>query len=147
MNKIDPMTQLTTDIVPEAADKAAKLSRALLPTELEVIVKDYLESYFEGEEVPGQYPTKKMADQLYPQIFDMVGKSSVLMPILVDGGTRWELATREKNSEDMVILCWLPGNKETPFVTWMARIDTPNGTYWGHYHKNLTSAFHDFEDR
>lgn len=49
---------------------------------------------------------------------------------------------------DYVLLCKLPDNGVTPYVTW--RSGGPNGEggrYWGHYHRDLDSALADFKTR
>ncbi len=55
------------------------------------------------------------------------------------------MKSRQVNHREFVILCYLPGNKRTPWVTW--RTSTENGyedKYWGHYHNSLPDAEEDY---
>ena len=45
-----------------------------------------------------------------------------------------------------VVLCKLPGNPVTPYVTWV-RTKRDGETYWGHYHKDIVAAAKDFAER
>ena len=47
-----------------------------------------------------------------------------------------------------VVLCCLPGNTYTPFVTWIrnATMGQP-GTVDGHYHETIEEAAEDFKQR
>ena len=45
-----------------------------------------------------------------------------------------------------VVLCWLPDNNGTPFVTWVQNLRN-GGCSWGHYHPTLLEAAQDFEER
>ncbi len=44
-----------------------------------------------------------------------------------------------------VVLCRLPHNTQTPYVTW--RIDEEGNCYWGHYAVDLTEAHKDYNER
>lgn len=49
-----------------------------------------------------------------------------------------------------IVLCRLPGNKATPYVTWQRNIPEQGGdgaTYWGHYHNSLEAALSDYQER
>jgi hypothetical protein len=54
---------------------------------------------------------------------------------------------RQMNEREYVLLCSLPNNSITPWVTW--RSDTPKGNdrYWGHYFRNYAEAREDYELR
>jgi hypothetical protein len=132
----EQMEQMRNDVTAKAADKAARLCRSLRHDELARIVEDFVGKP-DGPDVIG----------LYKETFEIVARAQTMVPILVNGGTRWKLAQQEKNKDDLVLLYWLPANTGTPFVTWMARTDEPQNTYWGHYHKDLIGAFKDFQDR
>jgi hypothetical protein len=59
---------------------------------------------------------------------------------LTDSGAeikmRRTLPNRSGNLAAEIVLCHLPWNTVTPFVTWQANTDSQyGGTYWGHYFK------------
>ena len=58
---------------------------------------------------------------------------------------RVEIARKNKDNQDTIILVFLPWNRTTPFVTWVEGDD--GSTYWGHYHRELRPALEDFETR
>jgi hypothetical protein len=78
---------------------------------------------------------------------------------LPGGGT--VLACRNTGRHDMretyVVLCVLPGARQSPFVTWEFCVGTQvmatSGygplayAYWGHYYHDLEDAFHDYKVR
>lgn len=43
------------------------------------------------------------------------------------------------------VLCVIPGNEFTPFVTW--QVNAKNEAFWGHYFSDLEEAIADFKDR
>ncbi len=45
-----------------------------------------------------------------------------------------------------VVLCWLPENDATPFVTWIQNLKN-RGCSWGHYKTTVLEAAKDFEQR
>jgi hypothetical protein len=45
-----------------------------------------------------------------------------------------------------IVLCHLPHNTVTPFVTWQRNTDY-GSTYWGHYFRDVDEAFEDFNKR
>ena len=45
-----------------------------------------------------------------------------------------------------IVLCYLPDNNATPFVTWQRNIED-GSTYWGHYFKTEHEALADFGKR
>jgi len=57
------------------------------------------------------------------------------------------LRTREKDKDTVVVLYELLDNTDTPYVTWVARKDAPEDTFWGHYFTNVVDAVHDFDKR
>lgn len=57
------------------------------------------------------------------------------------------LRTRDKDKDTIVVLYELPDNTGTPYVTWLARKDAPDNTFWGHYFVNLVNAVRDFDRR
>ena len=64
-----------------------------------------------------------------------------------DSASRILLDSATKDKEMLVVLYELPGNGYTSYVTWMARRDSPENTFWGHYFKTLQEAQDDFEKR
>lgn len=60
---------------------------------------------------------------------------------------RIQMAHRNKDKDADVVLCYLPRNKLTPWVTWLHPIGNPRDTFWGHYHYDVVTAVHDFEER
>jgi hypothetical protein len=48
-----------------------------------------------------------------------------------------------------IVLCHLPHNTITPYVTWQRNTDKFCGSYWGHYFRadELVEALHDFDKR
>lgn len=49
-----------------------------------------------------------------------------------------------------IVLCHLPGNRATPYVTWRRNIPELGGdgaTYWGHYHSSIEDAQGEFQQR
>jgi len=57
------------------------------------------------------------------------------------------LETADIDKELIVVLYYLPDNKYTPWVTWAARRDSPQNTFWGHYFQTLEDAQADFDRR
>ena len=55
-------------------------------------------------------------------------------------------APKKGDKELMIVLYHLPGNYD-PYVTWVARKDSPENTFWGHYFQTLEEAERDFEKR
>ena len=45
-----------------------------------------------------------------------------------------------------VVLCWLPYDKASPFVTWVQNLKN-GGCSWGHYHETALKAAQEFEFR
>jgi len=45
-----------------------------------------------------------------------------------------------------IILCELPDNPYTRYVTWQRNIED-GGRYWGHYFNDVVEAYRDFENR
>ena len=45
-----------------------------------------------------------------------------------------------------IVLCRLPDNEVTPFVTWH-RNNRDGSFYWGNYHQTITDAEEDFNTR
>ena len=43
-----------------------------------------------------------------------------------------------------IVLCYLPHNTITPYVTWQRNTDEFESTYWGHYYRNTDEAVADF---
>lgn len=60
--------------------------------------------------------------------------------------SRKPLADRPGMMRAEIVLCHIPHNKVTPFVTWQRNIDE-NSTYWGHYYGNENEARSDFRSR
>ena len=48
-----------------------------------------------------------------------------------------------------IVLCYLPHNTFTPFVTWQRNVAQFESTYWGHYYTSAQAdeAIEDFEKR
>lgn len=63
-----------------------------------------------------------------------------------DFSNRILLESAMKDRETLVVLYELPGHYQ-PYVTWMARRDNPEATFWGHYFNTLQEAQDDFEER
>ena len=59
---------------------------------------------------------------------------------------RIRLASRDHNSKTIIVLYELP-NAPSPYVTWCARKDKPEATFWGHYFQNFVDAVHDYDKR
>jgi len=57
------------------------------------------------------------------------------------------LETADIDKELIAVLYYLPDNKYTPWVTWAARKDSPQNTFWGHYFQTLEDAQADFDMR
>ena len=57
------------------------------------------------------------------------------------------LDTADVDNEMIVVLYYLPDNTGTPYVTWLARRETPKNTFWGHYSETLEDAQADFDRR
>ena len=62
---------------------------------------------------------------------------------------RRTLRLRVGNVPCEIVLCHLPHNSVTPFVTWQANTDEFKSTYWGHYFKadEVEDAVADFMKR
>ena len=60
-----------------------------------------------------------------------------------------KLPFRDGCFEAEIVLCHLPHNKHTPYVTWQhnLRNDTNEDFYWGHYFSDLHTANVDFIER
>ncbi len=65
----------------------------------------------------------------------------------VDIPGRILLDSATKDQDVLVVLYELPGSTYQPYVTWMARRDRPEDTFWGHYFETLGEAQEDFEKR
>jgi len=61
--------------------------------------------------------------------------------------SKFLLGSRSKDHEALVVLYELPLNKATPWVTWLARKDAPDATFWGHYFARYKDALEDFDNR
>jgi hypothetical protein len=59
---------------------------------------------------------------------------------------RVALAERPGNLSAELVLCRLPDNDATPFVTWQ-RNTADGGLYWGHYFAEESEAREDFKAR
>ena len=49
-------------------------------------------------------------------------------------------------SDSEIVLCKLPNNPSTPYVTWQRNKDEQS-CYWGHYHRDLAAAHKDYLER
>ena len=60
-----------------------------------------------------------------------------------------KVTSTESNRSHAVVLCHLPDNRCTPFVTWCRTYesDGSQSDYWGHYHRDIVEATTDFEER
>ncbi|KKL19552.1 hypothetical protein LCGC14_2464320 [marine sediment metagenome] len=63
-----------------------------------------------------------------------------------DSASRILLESATKDRETLIVLYELPGGGPS-YVTWAARRDSPEDTYWGHYFATLQEAQDDFEKR
>jgi len=61
--------------------------------------------------------------------------------------TLLDWSPKRGDRELIVVLYELPDNAYTPYATWAARKDSPEDTFWGHYHGTLEDAQRDFEKR
>jgi hypothetical protein len=57
------------------------------------------------------------------------------------------IETSSLDNETIVVLAQLLDNEYTPFVTWLARKDSPEATFLGHYFENITDAVLDYQKR
>jgi hypothetical protein len=60
----------------------------------------------------------------------------------------FEVRRTAKRSEDWVLLCYLPNNSVTPWVTWSSATPTGiSGQSCGHYFDDAGEALADFDER
>lgn len=72
------------------------------------------------------------------------------LQVLDNGGhvkIRRKLLGRLGTVEAEIVLCHLPHNHMTPWVTWQRNVDQFEGCYWGHYFDSPVDAFNDYNDR
>jgi hypothetical protein len=65
---------------------------------------------------------------------------------------KWILAIKPYSSNPKdhyleIVLCYLPTNKITPYVTWIYNHDDDNGFHEGHYHQFINNAIPEFMTR
>ncbi len=57
------------------------------------------------------------------------------------------LISRRKAAYGQCFISLYAVKSETEFVTWKSNLDTPDDTYWGHYHTDVQCAEDDFKSR
>lgn len=59
---------------------------------------------------------------------------------------KYSLPHKDGHMEAEIVLCYLPDNKVTPYVTWQHNLKD-NAYYWGHYFSTENEARADFGER
>ncbi len=89
-----------------------------------------------------------MADYDYEK-YPISGRSGFMKEperLKADIPDRVLLDSATKDRETLIVMYELPGNTQ-PYVTWMARRDAPENTFYGHYFSTIEEAQEDFEKR